>query len=65
MSNLRIVSDGTAQGTHVYATNGQVEQEVLGITAIEFLPLDAHDHMLLTVKLTIDCPVVDLIAIEE
>jgi hypothetical protein len=43
---LRIVSDGTAIGTHIYAG----DQELMGVVRIDFDPLEAGG--MLTVRLT-------------
>lgn len=46
---IRITSDGTTVGTHVFNADGT---ELRDITRIEFLPLDANERNILTVKLT-------------
>lgn len=62
MNKLRIVSDGTPKGTHVYsrAASGE-EAEMEGVSCIQFLPFEATSE-LLRVKITFIQPIVDVLA---
>lgn len=55
-NKLKIVSDGTAMGTHVYAGNIEIE----GISKIEFLPILPMG--VIEVKLTFKVVELDVVA---
>ena len=59
---IRIESDGTAQGTHVYAVSNDVgvegEIEIFGIQKIEFMPI--VPDCIVRVVLTIINPKLDI-----
>jgi hypothetical protein len=54
MKKLRIVSDGTAQGTKVYCG----EHEIQGITRLEILPIEVGG--VVTAKLTFSAVELDM-----
>jgi hypothetical protein len=56
MSKLKIVSDGTALGTHVFSEN----TKITGIARIEILPIEPHG--LVNAVLTFLAVEIDLVA---